>query len=237
VTNIGVKAFYLGSLTNVVFPDNLISIEILAFAYCDLTSVTFPDTLKDIGGGAFSYNPMIDLVIPVSVTNIGNNVFLHCDELTSVVFEGDAPASVGTSAFGALDTSSVTVYFTEGASGFSTPTWNGYPCEMLSVFGPDTDGDGIPDTLEELMGTDLNDPDDCLHGWLSRDASGMHIHYAPHADACQFAVESTTNLTAASDWQTVPDLSFAGDSAGKAADLPDSDSPCVFYRVRVGLQE
>lgn len=110
------------------------------------------------------------------------------------------------------------------------------PCGKLRVFGPDTSGDGIPDTLEVLMETGLNDPDDCLYGRLSRDASGMHIHYAP-TRGCLFAVESTINLTDTTIWQTVSDLSVAGDSTGKVADFPDSDLSCVFYRIRVGLQE
>jgi hypothetical protein len=46
--------------------------------------------------------------------------------LTSVTFAGNAPASFGTSVF-SFTAPSFTIYYSPGASGFTTPTWQGYP--------------------------------------------------------------------------------------------------------------
>ena len=54
VTNIGEWAFGGCSLTNVVVPDSVTSIEFSTFRYCtNLTSVTIGNSVTSIGYGAF----------------------------------------------------------------------------------------------------------------------------------------------------------------------------------------
>ncbi|MCU0782155.1 MAG: leucine-rich repeat protein, partial [Akkermansiaceae bacterium] len=82
-----------------------------AFAYCrDLTLVT----------------------IPPSVTRIGAYAFFAARRLAGILFEGDAPDTVGAQVFGGARPE-FSVYFQQGASGFTTPTWQGYPASMIAL--------------------------------------------------------------------------------------------------------
>ena len=62
------------------------------------------------------------------VTSIGDWAFRNCTNLTSITFEGDAP-TFGSYVF--LNSDSVTIYYYDDASGFSTPTFQGRPSQIL----------------------------------------------------------------------------------------------------------
>jgi hypothetical protein len=65
------------------------------------------------------------MTIPSSVTSIGDLAFDGCTRLTSASFLGDAP-TMGSEVFS--DTASgFTVHYVNGAAGFTSPTWEGYP--------------------------------------------------------------------------------------------------------------
>jgi hypothetical protein len=123
VTNIDQNAFDgCGDLTNVVFPNSLISVGYGAFSFCGFTSLTIPTTLINVGVAAFAdcenlTNLTVDfgvsiigsnmfeacdalrsVTIPASITNIEDYAFLQCESLTNIFFCGNAPA-VGTQAF------------------------------------------------------------------------------------------------------------------------------------------
>jgi hypothetical protein len=132
VTGIGQYAFYrCTSLTRVIIPDHVTSIGQYAFQSCtSLTRVTIPD----------------------HVTSIGNYAFDSCAKLTSAIFTGDAPA-MGTDVFyQAAD--GFTVYFLNGRTGFTSPTWNGYPAILpapkISLEQPD--GTSITETRTRNFG-------------------------------------------------------------------------------------
>ncbi len=135
VTSIGERAFYAcNGLTSVTIPDGVTSIGESAFYACNgLTSVTIPDSVTSIGESAFyACSGLTSVTIPDGVASIGESAFDQCMRLTRVTFEGDAPGSFAEGAFD-YAAAGFTVYFNEGATGFTTPTWNGYASEMIAT--------------------------------------------------------------------------------------------------------
>lgn len=114
-------------LTGITIPLGVTFIENSAFTECTgLTSITLPVGLKTIGGSAFYLCTGIStIMIPSSVTSIGNWAFLGCFKLTSANFRGNAP-SMGTQVFDSTGLGFTISYYTN-RTGYSNPTWNGYP--------------------------------------------------------------------------------------------------------------
>jgi BspA type Leucine rich repeat region (6 copies) len=120
VTSIGAGAFQVCSkLTSVTIPNSVTSIGNFAFFLSGITSVTLPNRVSSIGDYEFeSCYSLTSVTIPNSVTNIGCNAFAACSSLTSVYFQGDAPApslSCDTDVF-YLD--NVTLYYLPGTLGW-----------------------------------------------------------------------------------------------------------------------
>ena len=74
------------SLTSVIIPEGVTSIEGSAFKGCSsLTSINIPEGVTSIGHGAFfKCSSLTSVNIPEGVTSIGENVFSLCSSLTSV---------------------------------------------------------------------------------------------------------------------------------------------------------
>ena len=129
VPSIGAETFEgCSALTNVTIPKSVTSIGDWAFEGCSaLTSVTIPDNVTSIGEDTFyGCSGLTSVTIPDSVTSIGAYAFKQCSGLTNASFQGDAPASFGFEVFDG-DAAGFTIYYPANATGFATPTWNGYP--------------------------------------------------------------------------------------------------------------
>jgi BspA type Leucine rich repeat region (6 copies) len=101
-----------------------------AFTWCrHLTNITIPSSVKRIGHNSFEHcESLTDITIPKSVTDIEDKAFSDCKNLKRVEFLGNAP-SMGKYVFD--DTSSgFTMIFHKNATGFTSPTWNGYRSEQ-----------------------------------------------------------------------------------------------------------
>ena len=127
VTSIGDYAFVLsGKLTLINIPNSVTSIGQNAFNNCpNLTSITIPNSVTSIGQNAFAVSGLTSITIPSSVTSLGNSSFFGCNSLISAYFEGNAPGSE----FAIFSNvhHSFKIYYHSGATGWTLPTWNGYP--------------------------------------------------------------------------------------------------------------
>ena len=101
VEHIGRRAFeWCSSLTEVVVPDGVTSIDFAVFFGCSsLTKVVIPNGVTSIGESAFgSCSSLMEVEIPDSVTSIGDMAFFRCSGLTEVVIP-DNVTSIGEFAF------------------------------------------------------------------------------------------------------------------------------------------
>ena len=85
--------------SDIVIPDNVISIAPTAFSSLDITSVTIPDSVKVIGYGAFMCcDKLTSITINGNVETIGELAFCNCGNLTNVTIE-DGVNAIGDSSF------------------------------------------------------------------------------------------------------------------------------------------
>ena len=158
VTSIGAGAFIsCSSLTSITIPNSVTSISVYTFASCSgLTSVTIPNSVTSIGDAAFGFctgltsvtignsvtsigveafyncSSLTSVTIPNGVTSIGAAAFQYCYGLTKANFLGNAP-SIGADVFSSC-ASTFSICYVAGATGFTTPTWNGYPAAVCVDF-------------------------------------------------------------------------------------------------------
>ena len=181
VTSLGNGVFFTClNLASVTLPDGITSIGRDTFYECrSLASVTIPDNVTSIGNRAFyACTSLASVAIGNSVTFLGDYAFDHCTSLANATFSGNAPTSFGSGVFTGT-APDFTIYYYEGLTGFTSPTWNGYPTVMLTTpsvptleewrklhFGEDAtnsgeaaddadpDGDGLANIEEYAAGTD-----------------------------------------------------------------------------------
>ena len=120
--------------------------------------------VTSIAPNAFQgFTSLQTVTIPAGITSIGSNAFLGSSGLSKAVFVGNAPTTVG---IGPFDFTAPTfkVLYNGSATGFSSPTWRGYPSQALvpsaDVFAglelTCRDRAGIMDIVFDHLPTTLN---------------------------------------------------------------------------------
>jgi len=175
------------SLKSVVLPSSLTEIQSQVFHGCaELTEINFPATITSIGYGSFSGTGFENIEIPCTVTNIyeraflncirlktvkihsilnnlGNFAFRDCPYLQEILFTKDTPVIIGSEVFTNAKFNEFKVKYSKLNSGFTSPLWNGYPCEYLNAYPPVANAG--PDQIKRafnqviLDGSMSSDPD------------------------------------------------------------------------------
>ena len=135
VTNIGHVAFAgCTSLTGITIPENVSTIGSYAFLGCSGLSHVDISGANSIGSYGFSgCSALVSIIIPSSTNQIGDYAFAYCGALSTIMFNGDAP-SVGDYWTYECDPD-LTVYYHQGATGFSAPSWNVNPIYAIESAG------------------------------------------------------------------------------------------------------
>ncbi len=153
VKEIGSEAFAGSGLESITLPENLETIPSYAFSQCKFKEFELPSGLKSIGMGAFGYCQELEKItlnsglenldyfafiytaikeisIPDTVVSMNESVFTCCTSLKDVYFEGDAPKDYSTEMTQEYTFDvDYTVYYRDGAEGFTSPEWYGYKCQ------------------------------------------------------------------------------------------------------------
>jgi hypothetical protein len=231
---------------SVTIPDGVTAINALAFESCSsLTGVTFPNGLATIGASSFyGCSGLTTINLPSSVSSIGIWAFQSCTSLTSASFAGNAP----TMASGVFDFAapSFTVYYFMGRTGFTSPTWLGYPAVSVTDpapiaswltlhgfptntnMGSDPNGDGV--SLLEAYAFNLN-PHLNLRGSLPVPAiagAQMSLTFYAGSAGVTYTVQSCTDLQS---WSTaVVTVSAPSANQLRTATVPTA-APRRFMRI------
>ena len=159
IIQIGDQAFENSGLETVTFEEGIEVIGGYgSFACTQLKQLVIPSTVKEIGHSTFAANPNLEtiilneglvtvgdrafvnnpklkeIVIPKTVKFVTEMDFNMCSGLEKIMFEGEAPATFEYSdeVSGVWKPYEVhfTVYYHEGAEGFTSPEWYGYLTEI-----------------------------------------------------------------------------------------------------------
>lgn len=126
------------NLKTIILGEGIEEIADRVFVNCDsLEEITIPDSVKNISYEVFSNCKNLSTVTMGSGlksmgNSAGNSVFNNCRKLEAIYFRGNAPAAnkIITSTRGTASfADGFKIYYPEGATGWTTPTWNGYITE------------------------------------------------------------------------------------------------------------
>ncbi len=116
------------SLDGVLFNNNLTTL--IEYPPGKPGGYHMPASVTSIGSGSFfGCRLLTDVTIPASVGSIGSQAFGNCILLESAFFAGNSPTISPNVFQGAAP--DFTVYYVAGSSGFTSPTWEGYPSTEL----------------------------------------------------------------------------------------------------------
>ena len=84
------QGWYPSRVTHVSLSTEITHIGDVAFADCaNLTNIDIPNSVTSIGDGAFSWTGLQSITIPASVTELGEQVFEACNDLHTILYEGN----------------------------------------------------------------------------------------------------------------------------------------------------
>ena len=210
--------FDRNKLTEVSLPSSVVTVEPWAFGENSISKLTLPNSLKRLEAVAFARNSLTEVTIPASVDVLQGGVFGANPNLTTIVFEGNAPQGVvnasGNGSFGTAD--GKTVHIHRSATGFATPPelWEGYSLQYLENYVSfDTQGGSVVPRQTVEYGKTATTPASPSRsgfgftGWFT-DAQSTHAY--------DFSTPVTDNVTLYAGWSlNTYDVTF--DSQGGSA--------------------
>ncbi len=117
-------------ISQIELPSTVQVIEGEAFADCaNLKNIVLNEGVKKIHYSFISNTSVKEIIIPQSVERLDATAFKNASALEKVYFEGNIPQGFDTQENHG-DTKTFTIYYHEGAEGFTTPEWNGYTTEI-----------------------------------------------------------------------------------------------------------
>jgi hypothetical protein len=130
---IGQQAFLYSSLNSINLPNTVTSIGNSAFVFGLLTTITIPSSVTSIADSAFIFGSLRSITFEGSATTLGSGAFYGNGALATVRFLGNAPSSVGGSAFVNAAPSAKAVV-NASATGFPAAgqLWNGLIIEIFN---------------------------------------------------------------------------------------------------------
>ena len=208
---------------------------------------TIPAGTTGVAGYAFFGCPGLTAVtIAASVGSLGNSAFRVCTSLSLAAFQGDAP-TMGSSVFGS-NASGFTVDYFNDKTGFTSPTWNGYPAVNAGDSSPvatwlhsngfaytadlhgTPNGDGVPLLMAYALKLDptRNQSNSLPKPVLSANQMSLTF-YAGSADVA-YSVEASTDLQ---NWSAAG-VTISGPDANnfRTATIPLSGAAC-YMRLKV----
>ena len=203
---LGDRAFEGCALTEVTIPDSVTTIGFYCFGQCfGLETVQLGNSVATIGASAFRETMLGEIVLPASVNSLGtvggypHGSFYGCSCLTSVVFKGNAPASVSPTLYYRTP-AELTTYVSAGSTG-----WDGFAqSETLPKAWPvnaaaeDARGIRILETSTVLVSLSVSGPSE-----LSSGAMATFVCIGNYADGTSREVVPTWTVSSGADSATI----------------------------------
>ena len=208
---------------------------------------TLPASITRIGDGAFyQCGGLPSVTISASVSSIGEGAFYECGGLTSAAFAGNAPV-MSWGVFGST-APGFTVYYYNGATGFTSPTWMGYPAVNMGdsslkaswlfanglPYNADMQSDPNGDGVNLLMAYALKlDPNQNLAGSMPKPViagNQMSLTFYSGSEGVIYTVEVSTDLKV---WSTAGVTFSAPDANQFRTAMVEMSGPNCFMRLGV----
>ena len=157
VETIGMQAFYKCiKLKNVTIPGSVEVVGAEAFSGCvNLVNVTFENGVQNIRSAAFSKCKKIKtLTFPKSIESVGAEAFKDCTGIEKVYTSASKAFELGADAFDGVDEDVFTIYYPEGATGYTKGEWVRYYTEDYKLDTDDEEED--EDEADEIKRGDVN---------------------------------------------------------------------------------
>jgi hypothetical protein len=184
----------------------------------------------------------------LGVTSIEATAFNHCTALERATFDGDAPV-LGANAFRNA-APNFAIYHFNGAAGFTSPTWNGYPAVNMGSPTPESqwlvenhqphdaglESDPNQDGVSLLMAYALKlDPRQNLSDRLPKpviSANEMSMKFHAGTPGVTYEVQTSTDMV---EWNDTGLLVSEADAEQNRTATVDRDEPARFMRLKVRM--
>lgn len=174
---------------------------------------SIPSTVTTVGVSAFvNCSKLTSVTFPSGVTGIGSQAFSNCITLASANFTGNAPLTMSGNVF-EVAAPGFAIYYSDATTGFTSPTWYGYPAfSVASEITPmeswliskglpansDIQSDANGDGVNLLMAYALNlNPNQNLSGSVPRPvmtADQMSLSFYSGAAGVAYVVECSSDM-------------------------------------------